>query len=318
MRKLVAVAVGSMLAVSACGGGEEAASQASGGLTSVNVGLIPTVDVAPLYLAQERGLFEEHGLKVEFKEVQTGAAAMAAVMSNEYQFGFAAPAPQIQARAKGLQITVVAGAISQGEALSQAVVVAPGSPVQDITDLEGKTVAVNALQGINDLVVRALVKEAGGDHTKLNFIALPYPDMQAALDSGQIDAAWLIEPFLVGAVEAGNRVISKNPQGELSGPNTNFSSYFAADKFVNENPETVQKFVDAVTEANEYAEANPEAVRGIIPTYTAIKPEVAKKMAIGRFITKVDEPTFEVVGSYMKEFGWINEAPDLDALIYKP
>jgi NitT/TauT family transport system substrate-binding protein len=320
MRKLVAIAIVGALSLAACGsnGDDGAATPKSGELTTVKVGLIPTIDVAPLYLAQQRGTFKDHGLKVEIQEVQTGAASMAAVMSGEYQFGFAAPAPEIQAQAKGLPIQVVASAYASGDELSQAVVAPASSGITSLLDLQGKTVAVNALQAINDVVLRGDVEKAGGDHTKIKFIALPYPDMSAALDSGQVDAAYLIEPFLSGAVAGGAKVVLKNPQVELVGnQNTNLSSYFASTKYIDGNSDTVKAFVDAVNEANDYAQKNPDEVRRIIPTYTAIKSEVANKMAIGQFLTSIDRETFDVVGKYMHEFGWIKKEPDLAALLPK-
>jgi len=318
MRKPLITALCSLLAVTACGGSQEPADSASGGVTTVNVGVIPTVDVAPLYLAQKKGTFEKHGLELKIHEVQSGAAATAAVMSGEYQFGFAAPVPEIQAQAKGLPITVVAGAISQSDSLSQALITAPDSPISSVEDLGGKTIAVNALQGLNDLVVRGIYEKNGGDQKDLKFIALPYPDMQAALDNGQIDAAWLLEPMLSGALAAKAKVIAENPQGALAGENTSFSSYFATRSYTQQNEKTVDAFVKAMTEANDYAESHPSEVREIIPTFTAITPETAAKMALGRFTTELDEDTYKVLGDYMVEYGWIKEAPDLDTLLRRP
>ena len=316
MRRLVTsvLAVLALGAVAACGA-DSGSNTTSEGLEKINVGIIPTVDVAPLYLAQEKGIFAEHGLEVELKEVQTGAASTAAVMSGEYQFGFAAPVPEIQAQDKGLPLVVVAGAIAQGEPLSQAILVKKDSGIKDVSDLAGKSVAVNALQAVNDLVMRAYVQKEGGNPDDIKFIALPYPDMQAALDSGRIDAAFLIEPFLSNAVAAGNSVVVENPQGALVGDGTTFSTYFATKQYVSEDAATVKKFVDAVTEANEYAQENPDEVRKIIPTFTAISPEVAEKMALADYETAIDHKTFEVLGKFMKDFGWIKKEPDLDTLI---
>src|SRR5690554_5497945 len=58
---------------------------------SLKVGVIPIIDTAPIYMARENGIFEEHGLEVELVEGQTGAAAVAAITSGELDFGFAAP-----------------------------------------------------------------------------------------------------------------------------------------------------------------------------------------------------------------------------------
>ncbi|WP_406019719.1 ABC transporter substrate-binding protein [Nocardioides sp. NBC_00850] len=74
------------LALSACGG--ESADESAGGATEITVGVIPIVDVAPIYLGVEKGFFKEEGLDVNLELAQGGAAIIPAVASGQYQFGF--------------------------------------------------------------------------------------------------------------------------------------------------------------------------------------------------------------------------------------
>ncbi|MBS3941412.1 MAG: ABC transporter substrate-binding protein [Actinobacteria bacterium] len=345
MRKF-AVALCVVLAATACGGGggtgddteptadatetepetaaseaEEPADEGEGDqeVLSLKVGVIPIIDTAPIYMARDNGIFESHGLEVELVEGQAGAAAVAAITSGELDFGFAAPVPEIQAQGQGLDLVVVANAYSQGEELSQAVVTTADNPAESIRDLGGMTIAGNALQAVNELVVRAAYQEAGGDPSELEFIALPYPDMQAALESGSIDAAFLIEPFLSRAIGSGNfKAVSENPQIELVGVGSSLSSYFTSQAYIDANPEAVDRFVAAMAEANEFADANPDEVRAAIPTFTAIAAEVAEGIAIGQYLPEVDDAVYEVFGRYMTEYGWIPAEPDLSTLLYRP
>ena len=82
MKKLrAALALTAVLAVTACGGGSPSGEEGGGGspgaggeLTPVNVGVIPIVDVAPIYLGEKEGFFEEAGLDLELTQAQGGGA----------------------------------------------------------------------------------------------------------------------------------------------------------------------------------------------------------------------------------------------------
>lgn len=315
MRKLVAVLLGALLVSSAAACGSSDSATDKNGLATVKVSLLPIIDVTPLYLGKDKGIFKKHGIDLQMSVVQTGAASTAAVLSNEAQIGFAAPVPEIQAQAKKLPLVVVAGGISQSDALSQAVVVPKGSSIKSITDLAGKTVAVNALQAVNDLVLRAALQKAGGDPDSIKFIALPYPDMKAALESKRIDAAFMIEPFLSAATGSGDPVVVRNPQLDVVSDGTALSTYFASKQYIAEHKDTLDNFLAALEEADAYAQQHPDEVRSTIPTFTQIPAEVAKKMAIGDFVPEVHVKTFEVLGNYMKQYGWIDDEPDLSTLI---
>ncbi|GGQ38265.1 hypothetical protein GCM10010279_54370 [Streptomyces mutabilis] len=94
MRRLFVglTAVSVLAAATACGSsdskGPDDYGSSDGGTTTLKVGLIPIVDVAPLYLGQEKGFFEERGLKLEFSGAQGGAAIVPGVVSGQFQFGF--------------------------------------------------------------------------------------------------------------------------------------------------------------------------------------------------------------------------------------
>jgi NitT/TauT family transport system substrate-binding protein len=74
--------------------------------------------------------------------------------------------------------------------------------LQTATDVAGKKVAVTAKGTLADLMVKSAMATQNVDHTKIQFVEMPFPDMPTALDRGLVDAAMLVEPFVTAAERA--------------------------------------------------------------------------------------------------------------------
>ena len=118
-RRLLAALTALPLLLTACGGGDEdsaaPAPDSTGGATEtqqVTVGVIPIVDVAPIYLGVEQGFFAERGLELDLVLAQGGAAIVPAVLSGEYEFGFSNVTSLLLAKGRGLPLKVVAAGMS--------------------------------------------------------------------------------------------------------------------------------------------------------------------------------------------------------------
>lgn len=200
MRRHLAVLLATtLLCTTACGsddGGGDASGD-SGQPDKVTVGVIPILDVAPIYLGVEKGFFEKHNIDLTLEQAEGGAAIVPAVVAGQYQFGFSNVVSLLLASSQGLPLKVVSnGNNSTGVDEDFAALMVKGdSPIESPKDLEGKTVAANTLKNIVDTSVRASVRKAGGDPTKVKFAALPFPEQPAALASGQVDAVFVVEPF---------------------------------------------------------------------------------------------------------------------------
>ncbi|RFU19927.1 ABC transporter substrate-binding protein [Geodermatophilus marinus] len=281
--------------LTACGAEEAApaapgAATVDGGTTAVRLGAIPIVDVAPVYLAQEQGIFAEHGLEVEAFLAQGGAAIVPAVMNGEAQFGFSNVTSLLQAEARGVPLGLVApGAGPTGDPAADyaLVMVAGDSAYRTAADLEGGRVGINTINNISDTVVRESVRQAGGDPSGIEFVEIPFPDMVAAVASGQVDAAFVVEPFATLGAAQGLRSVAA-PYTETAEDLT-VAGYFTSDRYAAENPDVVRRFTAAMAEANAYAQANPDAVREVLGSYTSIPPEVAAQLTLPDFQTEVNE-----------------------------
>jgi NitT/TauT family transport system substrate-binding protein len=303
------------VSLAACGDDEEPAGTAAEP-TTVQVGVIPIIDVAPLYLGIEKGFFRERGLDVKPVPAQGGAAIVPAVMSGQQQFGFSNVVSLLVARDKGLPIvSVAAGASSTGNPQEDvnAVLVGKGSTAQTAKDLEGKRVAINSLNNIGDTTIRNAVEKAGGDPSKIQFVELPFPEMPAQLERGNIDAAWESEPFRSAIIAAGGRILFDNLTE--THPKLQIAQYFTSESYRSENKETVDAFVAGLNESFEYASANPDEVRTALGTYTQLTPEVAAKVVLPAWPTELDPESTTVVGEAAQKYGTLQKAPDVSGLL---
>ena len=314
----LAVAVLTVAGAAGCGSSSSATTASSDGgkTTEVKVGIIPIVDVAPLYLGKEKGFFSSRGIDLKMEPAQGGAAIIPGVVSGQFQFGFSNVTSLMIAQTKGVPIkSVVNGAASTGTADKDisGVAVKKDSSIKSAKDLVGKTVAVNTLQNIGDTTVREVVRKDGGDPSKVKFVEMPFDQMPAALDGGQVDAAWMGEPALTIAKGQGARVVAA-PFAETD-PDLTIATYFASTKLTQENPELVKKFTEAMTESLEYASGHPDEARQTLTTYTKIDGQVLKALTLPSWPTHYDLASLDKLASLGRQDGIFGDKkPDLDAL----
>jgi NitT/TauT family transport system substrate-binding protein len=284
--------------------------------TQVTVGIIPIVDVAPLYLGQKQGFFSKRGIDLKMELAQGGAAIVPGVVSGQFQFGFSNTTSLMLAQTKGVPIkSVVNGVATNGKVGADVtgVAVKKDSSIKSAKDLVGKKVAVNTLQNIGDTTVRESVRKAGGDPTKVKFLEMPFDQTPAALDGGQVDAAWMGEPALTIAKGKGARVVA-SPFAETD-PKLTVATYFTSTKLLEENPGLVKKFTEAMTESLTYASEHPDEARQILTTYTKIDAQVVQKLTLPSWPTEIDMASLEKLASLGEEDGIFGDKkPDLDAL----
>jgi NitT/TauT family transport system substrate-binding protein len=316
----LAIAVVTVAGAAGCGSssaGTSGSSSSGGGKTTqVKVGIIPIVDVAPLYLGQKKGFFSSRGIDLKMESAQGGAAIIPGVVSGQFQFGFSNTTSLMIAQTKGVPVTsVVNGAATNGKVGADVtgVAVKKDSPVKSAKDLAGKTVAVNTLQNIGDTTVREAVRKDGGDPSKVKFVEMAFDQMPAALDGGQVDAAWMGEPALTIAKSQGARVVA-SPFAETD-PKLTVATYFTSTQLTKKNPDLVKKFAEAMTESLTYASAHPDEARQILTTYTKIDGAVLKNLTLPSWPAQYDMASLEKLAALGEKDGLFSDKkPDLKAL----
>lgn len=307
-----ALAIAMVAATAACGGDESD----DGGVDTVSVGVIPIVDVAPVYLGIEQGFFEARDIEVELTEAQGGAAIVPGVAAQEFDFGFSNITSLLLAQSSGLPVEIVANGVAstgvEGEDFG-AVMVPADSPIQTAADLATATVAVNTLNNIGDTTIRESVRLDGGDPSDIGFTEVAFPDMPAQLSAGNVDAAWAVEPFKSMIEAEGGRPVAWNYVD--AAPDLTVAAYFTTSRLSQEDPDLVERFSEAIAESLQYATDNPDAVRDILGTYTDINPDIRAALTLPAFPAEVNRDSVERLAELGEADGIFENPPDVDALL---
>jgi NitT/TauT family transport system substrate-binding protein len=315
------------LLVAACGddddGGDAQAGGDEGGdttaaeeLTTIEVGVVPVVDVAPLYLGIQQGFFEEEGLDVQPAIAQGGAAIIPAVVNGDQEIGFSNIVSLLIGQIEGLPVQVISQGIQatdEPDNDTAAIAVPADSDIQEPADLEGKTIAINTLRNISELTVKAALDGEGVDTSTLNFVEVPLPDMVGQLEAGQVDAAGLVEPFITTGKGAGHRMIIYDRVA--TEPEMTVATYFTSTQFLESDPDVVEGFVRAMNRSLEYATENADQARQAIAEYTEIPPDVLEQVVLPLWQTDLNQDSIELIAELMVTHGIAEEQADVDALI---
>jgi NitT/TauT family transport system substrate-binding protein len=316
-------AVLALVAIAACGGGGDNGGGGGGGNankpTTLKVGVIPIADVAPLYVGIKQGFFKQENLTIQPQLAEGGATITAQTVSGDLQVGFSNVTSLVIAASKKLPVQIVASGVQGAKDDSgawDAVLSKKGSPIKDLKALEGKTVSVNNLNNVGPLTINTAMQKAGADYKKVKYVEVPFPDANAALETGRIDAAFVVEPFVSqGKAQGANEVTHSF---EETAPNYAVATYFVTKQYAAQNKDVIDRFVRAINKSLDYAQSHPDLVRQVVPTYTKIPKDVAAKIRLPQWSADLNRPSIQQTADLAQKYGFIKDKPSLNDLIRQP
>jgi NitT/TauT family transport system substrate-binding protein len=309
------------LAAVACGDDDSASGGGSGEAAkpvTLKVGVIPIADVAPLYLGRKKGFFKAEQLTIEPRQAEGGAAIVPAVMSGDNQIGFSNTTSLVIAASKKLPVQIVSQGVLAGTSADDAwdaVIVKKGSDIRTPKDLEGKSIAVNTLNNVGPLTINNVLEKQGVDYKKVKYVEVPFPDMNAAVESDRVDAAFVVEPFVSQGKAAGSKPILHSY--EETAPNYTVATYFANKQYIAENKGVVERFTRAMNKSLDYAQQHPDEVRQVVTEYTQIPEQAAKSMQLPQWRPDLNEKTIQQTIDLAQKYGFTKESPSLDELVLR-
>jgi NitT/TauT family transport system substrate-binding protein len=317
-KRLVASVLAALCAAVLVGcGDEDSPGAGTDRATTVKVGVVPVVDAAPLFVGIQKGFFRDEELTIQAQFAEGGAAIVPAVMSGDMEIGYSNTTSLVIARAKGLPLRIVAnGAVAGTSAqdAADAAMVRGDSEIRTAEDLEGKTVAVNTLNNVATLTLNSALERSGVDYRKVKVTEVPFPDMPAAIETGRVDAAFVQEPFVTAMKEAGARVIF-NPMEETE-RNYTFAAYFASERFIEEQPDVLERFVRAVERSLDYTQQHPDEARRAVLEYTKTPAATVKAMNLTQWGRELDASSIELTARLAERYGYVERAPEIDTLVW--
>jgi ABC-type nitrate/sulfonate/bicarbonate transport system substrate-binding protein len=260
-----ALAGAAIFALAGCAPSAAPDASADGPVT-VRVQAQESLATEALYVGVEQGFFEDEGINIEFVDVPDTAAAFAALQSGNLEFAFSPEIGTLQAIRQGLPVSMVAPVDGINPATETAapedvrkytasgVYVSKQSGITDLEGLAGATIAVPILKSQPDATISSVLLQNDVDTSDIEWLTLDFVSAVAALEEGQVDAAFLTTPFTAQADAAGLQRIM-NPSVEFF-QRGGVTAWTAAQSWVDENPETVTAFQRAVATTAEYANDN--------------------------------------------------------------
>lgn len=247
-------------------------------LDTVSTDQLPTVRYVnfkvydPVYIAIDRGYFEQRGVNVEIiGDVLAGPNAIQAVSAGSAEAGLSSIPAIINANAAGLPIQGVVDIQTtlKGQSLQRWYVL-NDSPIQTIADLPGATYGINIQRSSFHYTSLLMLDENGIDENSVDFRLLSFSDQIPALLNGDIDVAGLIPPYQ-GYIEQqyGDDVRILWQDFDLYGER-HVSLIFVNRVWAQYNPDAAQAFVSGIIDAINWIEQNPDAAAAIVEDYTGI------------------------------------------------
>lgn len=323
LRRLGAIAAAATLTLTlaACGDTAEdtGAPAGDGGapeVTELAVGHVPVTDQAALFHAVNEGYFSDEGLAVNPQTAQGGAAAVPAMVAGDLDAVFGTYPTFMLAQQNATELKIVSLGVAGSENFA-GVFVSPQSGIASIADMAGKKLAVNTLNNTGDLTIKSVLTENGVDPAQVEFLEIPFPDMAAALERGNVDAAWAVEPFQTALLEAGNTKLFSNFSGRTA--TIPLAGIAMTADFVEDNPNTASAFARAMEKANTDLAEDPDIARALTPTYSQTSEEVANKIELP--VWKAGYPTVEDIelwNEVMVDGGALDGPIDLEEMIFTP
>jgi len=306
-RALVAVAAVATIALAGCGG---SGSSASGKDATVTVDSPPNTSSAAAAYAASAGLFTKAGVDVTMHQHEGSQSTIVGLLSGSYPIVWATVPDILAAQAKGVGIQIVAlgdeGAPGQIEVLSRG-----DSGITKPADLVGKKVAVPSPTSACVLAIPSILKQAGVDPAKVSLVTVPQVDHESTLKNKVADATCTPEPF---QTELKNQlhphavmdIFSGSYKGMLIGAFVTTTKYAAA------HPDVIAGFRSGLEQADAKANADPQVIRTLMPTYSGVDADIAKVIALPTYVKDVTATApLEAVGDLMTKTGLLKTTPDL-------
>jgi NitT/TauT family transport system substrate-binding protein len=281
--------------------------------TTLRVGVLPVVDVAPFYRALDEGYFAQEGLDVEAVTLQSGPAAIAELTAKHLDIGFATYPAILQAQSEeraDLKIIAPAYTAKPGHLM---LVAPPDGSILRAEDVGGKRIAVTGTGSISDLGAMSELSTRGVDLATIHWVPTPLPEMIAAMQRGDVDGAVLAEPYIsVSDASYHARPILDIAVGKTA--RIPMSGWATRSELNSGDPDVYAGFARALQRGVDDV-VDPVKREPVLIKYLNLDAATARNVRIAEF-TKVLAPVeIQRVADLMKEFHVIGHTLDVGPML---
>jgi NitT/TauT family transport system substrate-binding protein len=285
-------------------------------LPQITMAGVPEDSATTVLYGVQSGLFRADGLDVSMQPQHNGPSVMSGVVGNSYQFGKSSTPPLIAAFSKGLPFTIVWPAgVYDARAPIAGLLVRSDSPLKRAADLNGKTIAVGALNDIHSLAVMAWMDKNGGDSTSVKFTEVPISEIPIAIAQGRVVAGSVNEPVLSAALaDATLRSLGAHFSGIA--PRFMYTAWFTTKTYAAANTVTVKKIAQSLSKAADYVNGHHAQTIDLIAKFTSLEPAQVAKMTRVEQGTALDVKLVQPVIDTMVKYKFLAQPVDARELIF--
>jgi len=223
----------------------------------IRVAYFPNISHAIPIIGIESGIFPNE--IIETKLFDNGPQVIESMFSRSIDIAYVGPGPAINGFLKSEhELKILSGAASGGASF----VVHPNSDIKTADDFSGKRIAAPQIGNTQDVSLRNYLSqhdlvpaEKGGTVVVLN---ISNPDIYTLFVKGEIDGAWVPEPWATILVEelGGTRLFFE----ESLWPENQFASVLLIGRveYIEKNPEIIQSWIDSHEQTVTWINENPK------------------------------------------------------------
>ena len=296
------------------------------GAEVVKMGELPSISNAGLYIAIEKGFFQEKGITVDIERFASGAKMIAPLATGQIDVAIGTPSAGLfNAIAGGMDFRIVAdkGQARPGHSFCPIIVrkdLVESGRVKSLKDLKGMKIASGA-KGINlDYLLAKMLEHEGVGFDAVDVVYLGYPDAIKALASKAVDAAIAPEPWGAQAEQqkVGVRLFLSEQVPAVSTFQVAVIMY--AGKFTKERPKVARDFLHAYVQGVKYYTARglkDVEVAGIISKHIKV-PSDTVRATIPFYVDPGARPRVQDLAAMQDWFhamGWVKEKVPMERVV---
>ncbi|MFA6424278.1 MAG: ABC transporter substrate-binding protein [Candidatus Magasanikbacteria bacterium] len=286
-------------------------------LTTIKIGYRAHDLFAPLFIGLEKGIFIKYGLVVEPIKFESANQITDALIAGRIDATLGGINTflllTVEDKSPGY-FKIFSIAQEDSSHASTALLISNSSTLK-ITDLNNKKIASQPGSAMKALYER-LVKTNNLQNTTL--IQMDQKLELPALESGQVDAAIVLEPLVTaGTVKKISRPLEVGLWNKYFMKEDPISASVVSQKFIDDNPNVVGSLVKASDECVEIITNQPDELRKILPSYTAVDPNIASQVPVAPFFRydEINKVKLQELSNLLLELGEIKNPVNAEAMV---
>lgn len=231
-----------------------------------------------VWIAEGRGYLP--GIKIEEVYIAQMSDRAATISSGRADFAHLTYFSAIRAIAKGVKIKAVAAAHGTDSNFSTPTFfVLEDSNIKGPGDLKGKKAGFRP-GSTSHLVFTEYLKRADLKSSDVSFVSIPQGQEEQVLKNKQVDIIVLLGIAQISAIKERGGVRELFNQNEILPKGMHHCGLFVSEKFIDEKPELLNKFLGGFVKAADWEKENPEKTKDIFTKFVKDRksdPDYIKK-----------------------------------------